>query len=460
VKSQNFIPLNEDKVSFFARSDGEIRALKVINKLTIGESVEFDFSKTWNIDNPDCVKPDKISWMGEKCLQNQDVFTFFNVNSDSIIIKPFENLGASWIVYKYPDNNVIVALVQQQQDSSFLGILDNIKTITLQKQNPAGEIIQDDINDIELQLSENYGFVKIINFSEFPDHPNEYSIIGRTNPDLGQTFLTKRDIYDFDIDDEFHYEKVSSSPPNGSGNFSKVINRVIGKYQSEDTDTVFYLYERTKETDWYDWSTGEHTHSITIDTVTQEYIFRTVINYVPDEAIITNEYSYSSYSLSIQINNRRVLTPSSDFFLQSDTTCWQYLIYDPGGTLSYMEGCGLLNSNFDEPPSLSHDRLVYYKKGTEVWGTPYNISSIVKIGANEINIYPNPLGTNTILNINYTMRIILKIELFDLAGVCVMKVIGNKKANYQLDLSELPSGLYLLKITDANSNRLIRKIIR
>lgn len=81
-----------------------------------------------------------------------------------------------------------------------------------------------------------------------------------------------------------------------------------------------------------------------------------------------------------------------------------------------------------------------------------NVTSIAETEEfnNSINIYPNP--TTNVLNINTTLQN-FQVNIFNATGQLVLK----KRNSCTLDVSDLPTGLYVFKLQDLNSNRTITK---
>jgi len=79
---------------------------------------------------------------------------------------------------------------------------------------------------------------------------------------------------------------------------------------------------------------------------------------------------------------------------------------------------------------------------------------------NNLIIYPNPV--KNILNINWDDKINrqLNIKIFNLTGQLVLETnIEKDNKNQYIDLSTLPSNIYLIKLTDIDGNYWIKKII-
>jgi Leucine-rich repeat (LRR) protein len=86
------------------------------------------------------------------------------------------------------------------------------------------------------------------------------------------------------------------------------------------------------------------------------------------------------------------------------------------------------------------------------FSTDCSTLAIEDISMQNINIYPNP--TTNLIKIK-SNAIINKIELYDLMG---KEVLSTKQTN-QIDVSHLPSGIYLLKASIKNKNQIVKIII-
>lgn len=71
----------------------------------------------------------------------------------------------------------------------------------------------------------------------------------------------------------------------------------------------------------------------------------------------------------------------------------------------------------------------------------------------EIAVYPNPTQDQILVD---TVLIINNLELYNVLG----KLIIRNKDQNQIDLSKLPSGIYLLKVNASNGMQVIKRIIK
>jgi hypothetical protein len=75
----------------------------------------------------------------------------------------------------------------------------------------------------------------------------------------------------------------------------------------------------------------------------------------------------------------------------------------------------------------------------------------------EISIYPNPIGENEFLEINLTENTDVNISIYNLLGKVVLTKSTNNSKSVIIDLENLNSGIYLLKINV--DNKIITKKI-
>jgi hypothetical protein len=111
------------------------------------------------------------------------------------------------------------------------------------------------------------------------------------------------------------------------------------------------------------------------------------------------------------------------------------------------------------------EEVIYYKKGSETWGTPLNCDSLLQVGTEEFDIkesvkfYPNP--TTGKVTITFPPATIFPCELLltDISGRVADKFILTSKTQ-PIDITNLKPGLYFARLTNDNGSRFIGKIIK
>ena len=100
--------------------------------------------------------------------------------------------------------------------------------------------------------------------------------------------------------------------------------------------------------------------------------------------------------------------------------------------------------------------IVYFKKGEEEWGNPYNCDDFSEIESHNdelINIYPNP--TSNRIRLEYGDVKVKKIMIFDITGKVIIETTS--KEDY-FDLSDFPIGTYIMNIQSEKTMKNIKII--
>lgn len=134
---------------------------------------------------------------------------------------------------------------------------------------------------------------------------------------------------------------------------------------------------------------------------------------------------------------REVIPDSCDYSVEYSSTHWEgdrgFVVPEENTTLAYIWG------SCEIPPEYNPVR-----------STDYNTELL--------NVYPNPASGS--LTINWSGA--LKngwIEIMDLSGKTIRSInLQDSVSSYQLDISDISSGVYLIKVSDNNSSE-YRKII-
>jgi len=110
--------------------------------------------------------------------------------------------------------------------------------------------------------------------------------------------------------------------------------------------------------------------------------------------------------------------------------------------------------------------LLYYRLKQYDYDGKFTYSNIISIKLLELNdensivLYPNPTKTNISFQFSRSKVSLFNIEIFDILG----KYYGNSNlysfSNQNINLSNLPSGIYFIKFIFDDNNVLVKKIIK
>ena len=253
-----------------------------------------------------------------------------------------------------------------------------------------------------------------------------------------QTTLTIGEIFDFDINDEFH--TFNDYPEGGPPNAIRMT--VIDKYFSATNDTVFYTRSFNN--------------------------YYSVMNPNPEPHL---DYYFNIYTDSVFYTNSNdsVLCNVSDTSCNSilDTTICgiltngrEYNGLEEYSAIVYGKGLGIVRDVYWQNPTLLYDhKIFYFKKDTLECGTPDLTTSISsnKFFLGIENIYPNPFVDK--FNIRFAdNKHLYKIKIFDLNGLKIFETTVDYCNNVVIDKINM-KGIYLLKL-ETEDKSYITKIIK
>lgn len=128
--------------------------------------------------------------------------------------------------------------------------------------------------------------------------------------------------------------------------------------------------------------------------------------------------------------------------------------YNGDNAPSYIQAdqCGIT-----EPTEVEEiDGIHYSKFLMSIEGQDLFLGNTEVINSSKINIYPNPVQDSFSVKLDKSIKIV-QTELHDLTGKR-LKTFGNKTTD--LNISDLPKGLYLLKVKTLNGKSFNRKLIK
>jgi hypothetical protein len=266
-----------------------------------------------------------------------------------------------------------------------------------------------------------------------------------------QEIMSIEQVFDFNVGDIFQYKSsLQNQPPNA------LTNEVIDKYYSENGDTLFYVMHCSYYTSDYEFNPEPHlVYNFGEGTVIKEYtnLDSPILDYFPHlrydtlVAIYVDDFNYDTIvENSILLCDR--FSNGFDCSFAASAVEPNYYNYRFG------EGLGIIRENIcyetGEPwlcPNIAKS-LTFYSKGDEICGTmdslTFNPQFTEKI---DFEIFLDPVADYLFIRFDETNPVL--IELFDLNGRKITQEIMESKS-FQLDLTWLKSGMYVVRITSEN----------
>jgi Secretion system C-terminal sorting domain len=245
--------------------------------------------------------------------------------------------------------------------------------------------------------------------------------------------LTNREVYDFQQGDIFLYLKVFYNFTKGKvdSNYQQIT--ILNRRLIANNDSLIYIVKSELAN-----ASSLKQVAVKTDTLNFGQLDSIAINVLkPSSRMFNSDYFFVFQDNKRVTNRRNMVCDCFDFI--DDITVGQ------GIGVTYRDRESLAPNS---------ERLIYYKKGTDTWGTPVILSSITtpSVFFEKIKVFPNP--TNQILNIE-TEGHFDRLQLVNLYGQILLK---QEKAS-AINVSQLPNGIYFLQVFEGQILRGVEKVI-
>jgi hypothetical protein len=454
-----------DKIALYENEDGLIQSMKIEKNETEANRFIYYPLETIRRVEANCYTPKGDSWTGKKIIISAGWNFFFNEDGDTIKIKTDAGLNESWIAYNVGAISV-EAKVQNKESLPFLGLEDSVKTIVFQVFNGNAAVTEHKLNNKKIRLSKRYGLIQTVNFYVFPKEKNfyldnpfyeslgEYELIGLTNPTAGVQNLTWQEVWNFEVGDEIHVVEEWMFYFQ-----SKTINKQILKFLSKQKIDDKFVYQAQKSEHNAEYNIIDYdivgelfSESFVFDEITYATPtpFYSGFDNLPGELIMEGGEVYY-FTMSNGDILSKITAPANMEIVKGENDCWEAYVTPIKTPVKYTKGLGgpyYYNGNIN---GNGKRELVYYKKGDTTWGEPLIITGMANIEKNAIQLYIDFKGK--FLHIFNAESNVLNI--YNMQGIKV-KSISVFKSDYQVDISELPSGLYIVSNKDRSFNTKIK----
>jgi len=474
LSAQDYQQICRPGITFFKGTDGYFKAFRRDSVAPAGNNDTLFFSYPAVRDSTGfsafvCRDTTAGDALGIKVLKQHDGwFRFFNRTHDTLSINTQAAVNDSWRYCTLGGGNYLLATVTAILTDSVINTTDLVKVISLQAKNSAGGNISGIFNGKSIKLSKHYGLTRLFDVYRTPADTAELTLAASTIPPMGPQPFGWQEVYDFQVGDEFHYHILDTY---GSiGMESKVIKTVVSKTVYGNNDSVHYSVERCTKS-WYPMPPPNTQTSH--DTVTLSFNFHALaedpsVSLLPDEFLHVTFFSTNDVlplaARKGEVYNNRLVQQFNSQGLYYNGTCYNdpFEVYGPEYWYSSGLGCTLVyRLEADINVHQYREELVYFRKGTETWGTPVagNCDALLT-GTKEISpeqgmaVYPNPAISEIRVSIQPAVKP-GKYTLTDLSGRQVSggKVAGN---SFVIQRNQLAGGIYLLIVTDADGRMVSR----
>jgi hypothetical protein len=404
-----------------------LKSIRIDSTYNLGGKTHYKNLRSVGTSDGNCYSPFGSSWIGseEIALPSGDNY-FINYKGDSLLVRTMASIGDSWLFLRDAELNLeLHSTIISLSVDTMLGLADSVKVLELHAFDTLGNAKIHALNGVQFKLSKHFGLTQLIELYSTPRQvyysPEKiYKLVGMTDPRLGVQNIGYRQIFDFEVGDEFHTLTDGYYTSGSSWDTTQKISYVIGKALSSSGDSVTYTYFRKWRNvsfvgpELYWSSTGQDTIS-----VSYSFVSATALEYekLPGEAMIFQSGSTVAYikdaaqGPSHLYNGRQVKEDPSGgnvhYFGTAGDSCFQYYAWgypDLTHFGHYIEGCGGPYW-FETAYHLDKEyKLVYFRKGSETWGSPFNDQTWLgqmetPASIDNVKVYPNPVVDNLTVEI-------------------------------------------------------------
>lgn len=387
------------------------------------------------------------TFMQRVAVKNGDSWNLRSPNSFGIL--PHAQLNQTWL---FDTLNNVTAEVTEAMGATVLGVSDSIKTISLS----SGDSIM---------ISKNFGIIDMGNQS------NRWHLVGAELPDTVHGFKLPGfdEFYNFQVGDEYQYEFHAGHSGNDWQEFG-VFRRVITSiFSSEDSIAVNYDLISSDTPYWVNGDPSNQLSGILYLVRDQDPLIAAYNNkliYTDYDFNPFSPYRYAKARISLDSLGRVCKTEGTDEFYQEDRTLYmiidsiEYILQHEIWTTAHLyhrkftEGLGKTVYSFAEFESGAYDRLVGYIKSGDTTGNI--IDGIVEFEYHEVSTFPNPAATRIWGLMQH--QSIQSMEIIGIEGKTHRPTWTSNSTYFEVDVSELKPGLYLLRVITENGTSVSRFI--
>jgi len=482
--AQNYKAVKTDaSYYFYDSSANHLIAVKIDSIAQSGDDIlYFNFPQIRPNDDAFCHIPDGASWLGDPVTEKPGgIFLFRTIDSqsgnqtDTLVIKTQSSLNETWKFSNFPySNDYIEAQVTAIVNMTFLGLVDSVKIISLTRKDVSGLVVPDAINTEEIRLSKNYGLIRLPKFDDFNEYIRFYEITGKTDPETGNINPDLATVYDFEVGDEIHTRYFSNWYNYATSTETWTIKRVTGKSISPTNDWKAYKYDicflKTIRTspEWI--AENETGHQSVMDTIFLNSAMAVEFAKQPNQTFIDPASNWMLSTTAVLKLQRPAKFLNYNYpFTHSDPSdsCWNMIMVDGACDPYYIKGLG--GPYYDCPANVYWyslvEEVIYYKKGSEIWGTPLDCDSLLQVGTEEydlkevVKFYPNPATGKLTITLPAATKFPCELHLMDISGRVAYKLIINSNTQF-IDITNLKPGLYFARLVYENELMYIGKIMK
>lgn len=390
-----------------------------------------------------------------------ETHVFFNSANDSIFIRLHQPVDSFWVLYTYPDGSIIRATVL---DRVWMTVLpETFDSVYRMRLNVYDEnyILQPDsiLNDRKIDIAKNYGLIEFYNFRQFPYDTTVILLRGITNPENNIVNVSSYRAFNFQPGNEFHYLTQQISTPGSEviGTTTKEKFFVLSKEQFADS-VRYTMYHALWQELFLGFGAPDTLRILDTVSVTYHYADYAFLDSIELTLLQANNFGYSDFFKYDSLYWGRAYKEVYDWF---EYDAVSQCLNNPGNIYlpeqRYGDGIGIMHykdsTGIDD--FITRD-LVYFQKGLEVWGEPFDFDELGVVEIQNIHaslplqIYPNPVANELYFALP-DFQGWVTLTIFDMQGKQLMQKFFSDTGSMHWDVSALSGGMYLLQVSGENA---------
>ncbi|MCR6639139.1 MAG: T9SS type A sorting domain-containing protein [Sporocytophaga sp.] len=453
-----FKTIQSDKTSFYEKkaesATSHFIPVKIESQQVVNEDTLLTHYRVFKLIEPyneDCQATGKgWSWIGKNIILTKDEREIFiNRNNDSIIFHKYADVNDTWTFWSSEESYFEATVIKKETETFNIHedqVTDSVMTVSITlKKAGDNSPLSHSFNGKEWKISKNYGFVKTYDLLNFPEDINVMLLAGIEELSIGVRNLTLKDIYNFEVGDEFHIREYENSV---NPHEIKIIQKVIDKKNTQNNDSIIYQIAVLKNSKKVESGVEQFTiHADTNILNVPIALGDTGINRLPLIAHSGAVYvDYTSQFLD-EPTSRMSKRYIYESLIPSDPSdsCYKLVVDWESVNNRYIEGLGgPYNSGWYGIFSYGRE-LVYYKKGSVEWGTPYDLVLGVygnKSGVN-VSLSPNPASDQIRIASEGIQNTIYKVYNIEGREMLTGNFLNTEES---IDVNSLKTGIYSIMI--------------
>jgi hypothetical protein len=399
--------------------------------------------------SPGCYINNISPAMGMECFSIvENDWTFITEGQDSLRFLFDESANGPTTIYQN-ETTTYTLVFGGFETTNFLGVDDVVNLYSIVAFDDIDQTVTGEYEFI-IRIGEETGLHQMVDLRLFLTEMETFEVAGSDVFTEGFKPMKWSDAYDFQPGDVCQYRTETNS---GGGAWETYrLDSIVSR--TDYPDSVLYHIQRVHHFGYADPSIYEWVWTTTVSEIEVVYPHSIIIHSPSNHSINglkgTNQWEEfdGTSQWGLNTSHKQASECIADIF------CTQ-----PEGSnfnnIHYLAGLGHVGSHSGSTGANTYGSLIYYNKQGEVYGDQFYLG-IENQEILPIHIFPNPAKDH--ISISLTSSELIHVRILNMKGQCCLLTTTTGQPNFQLDISLLTQGIYIIEI-ELNSNLYRQKLI-